>query len=56
MPAEFSEKTLTELSWEAQTDGLLALYGDLAGTVPPAAEMPVTWDLDERPRRITRPC
>jgi glycosyltransferase involved in cell wall biosynthesis len=44
-----TEDVLTELSWEHQAAGLLALYTRLSGKTPPAPAATPSWEVEERP-------
>lgn len=50
--ARITDELKDELSWEHQSAGLLALYRDLSGLVPPAADKAPDWDLTERFRHV----
>ncbi|MEU5399090.1 glycosyltransferase [Streptomyces sp. NPDC005963] len=46
---QITEDVLTELSWEAQSGKLLALYRELAGKTPPGPRPEVSWTVQETP-------
>lgn len=43
MKAQITESILTELSWEHQCEGLMALYSEISGLTPPAAAAGFSW-------------
>ncbi|MDG9683234.1 glycosyltransferase [Streptomyces sp. DH18] len=48
MKAQITESILTELSWEHQCEGLMALYSEISGLTPPAAAAGFSWGAVER--------
>lgn len=56
MKAQITESILTELSWEHQCEGLMALYSEISGLTPPAAAAGFSWGPSSArsPTRTTR--
>ncbi|AIY16034.1 glycosyltransferase [Pimelobacter simplex] len=50
--ARITDDLKKELSWEFQAAGLLKLYRDISGLVPPPADIQPSWDLTERFRHV----